>query len=286
MNARAAVDIGSMSTNLLIVHSDGRRDWIGTVTKLSSGDPAPTIAALRRYRDLIEVAGATQVRAVATEAVRKADDPHRLLAEFADAAGHPIELVDGSTEGKLSALGSTSALGLDPMTTLVVDIGGGSTELVIGGDSISLPLGSALLTAQEFVSDPPRPEELTNALGRVADHLDDAIREFPALATADRVVGVAGTIVVTAAVEIGVMDIDRIHGFQLERAAVEDVFRTLATEPLRDRVHNPGLPADRAEVIVGGLCVLAGLMRKLQLGTLTVSARGLLDGIIAEMVAS
>ena len=99
-------------------------------------------------------------------------------------------------------------------------------------------------------------------------------------------VGTAGSIITIAAVELGLIDFDatRLHGFELTRDAAEDVFRTLATERLSDRVHNPGLPADRADIIVGGCCVLVGVMRRLRLDSLVVSTHNLLDGIAAGLL--
>ncbi|MFM8836651.1 MAG: hypothetical protein ACKOFM_07360, partial [Actinomycetota bacterium] len=94
-----------------------------------------------------------------------------------------------------------------------------------------------------------------------------------------------GTIVTVGAVEVGqrVFNPDALHALRLGRDAVEDVFRTLATESLADRVHNPGLPRDRADLIVGGCCVLVALLRRLQISEIVVSQHNLLDGLISEM---
>ena len=97
--------------------------------------------------------------------------------------------------------------------------------------------------------------------------------------------GLAGTVSTAAAVEIGLAkyDRDRIHHFRLTRAAAEDVFRTLATEPREDRIHNPGLEEARADVIVGGMCVLVQLMRQLDLEQCLVSESDILDGLVISM---
>jgi exopolyphosphatase/guanosine-5'-triphosphate,3'-diphosphate pyrophosphatase len=132
--------------------------------------------------------------------------------------------------------------------------------------------------------DPPRPEELTNAIGLVTDFMDDLIRDHPEVLNATRVVGVAGSIVTIAAVEIGLQEFDAtaLHGARMTRENVEEVFRTLATETLADRKFNPGLPADRADVIVGGCCVLVGVMRKLRVSEIMVSVNNLLDGLVRD----
>jgi len=116
--------------------------------------------------------------------------------------------------------------------------------------------------------------------------MDDLVREQPQVLEATRVVGVAGTIVTIAAVELGIARFDPValHGMTLTREAAEDVFRTLATESLADRKSNPGLPPERADVIVGGCCALVGIMRRLRLPSITVSVHNLLDGVVQHIL--
>jgi exopolyphosphatase/guanosine-5'-triphosphate,3'-diphosphate pyrophosphatase len=149
---------------------------------------------------------------------------------------------------------------------------------------VSIAMGSVSLSEEELASDPPRPEELANALGRVADEVDDVVRAVPVLPHA-RLIGVAGTITTVAAVEIGLepYDPDRVHGFVLTRQAAEEVFRTLATERLADRIHNPGLHAERADIIVGGCCILVAVMRRLEAAEILVSEHDLLDGLLGSL---
>jgi exopolyphosphatase/guanosine-5'-triphosphate,3'-diphosphate pyrophosphatase len=150
----------------------------------------------------------------------------------------------------------------------------------------SFPVGAVVLTETELHRDPPRPEELTNAIGLVTDFMDDLVREHPQVLEATRVVGVAGTIVTIAAVELGLASFDgsALHGMRLTRDAAEDVFRTLATEVLADRVCNPGLPPERADIIVGGCCALVAIMRRLRISELTVSIHNLLDGVVQHIL--
>jgi exopolyphosphatase/guanosine-5'-triphosphate,3'-diphosphate pyrophosphatase len=129
------------------------------------------------------------------------------------------------------------------------------------------PVGSDLLGGEHLHSDPPRPEELTNAIGAVVDHVDDLVLERPDAIGAE--VEVFGRLAVAiAAVE---------HGghpplpFLLERAAAEDVFRTLATETARERRHNPGLADELVESVVAGCCIMVGLMRRLHLAQVAVA---------------
>lgn len=303
MSILAAIDCGTNSTRLLVSDGAGPRrrtlDRQATITRLGRGvhasgrlDPAAitaTVDVLRRYKASIDAHGATAVRMTATSAARDAANAAELFDAAEAAIGVRPELISGEEEGELSFAGATA--GLDPADGpfLVVDIGGGSTELIVGTDRVeavrSLDLGCVRLTEQHLTSDPPGPEELSNAIAEVTDELDDLFREVPALRGARTVVGLAGTITTVAAVEIGLpeWDSDAIHHFRLTRAAAEEVFRTLATEPLADRIHNPGLEVARADVIVGGCCILVALFRTLGLDELVVSEADILDGLVLSL---
>ena len=137
------------------------------------------------------------------------------------------------------------------------------------------------LTEKYVHHDPPLPEELAACLSVTELHLDDAVRAIPALSGPCRLVGVAGTITTVAAVELGLAtyDRDRVHHFRLSKDAAEDVVRTLATETLADRVHNPGLHPGRADVIVAGVCILVRIMRYFDFEECLVSESDLLDGL-------
>jgi exopolyphosphatase/guanosine-5'-triphosphate,3'-diphosphate pyrophosphatase len=182
---------------------------------------------------------------------------------------------------------------------LVVDIGGGSTEVVVGpadpaGDGhrlepiggISIDVGCVRVTERFLLTDPPAPEELSQAISVVDAYLEDVEREVPAARSARRLVGLAGTVTTMAAVEMGLpaYDRDRIHHFVLTRAAAEDVFRTLATEARVDRVHNPGLEEARADVIVGGALVLVTIMRHFGFDECLVSEADILDGLVLSQL--
>lgn len=303
-----AVDIGTNSTNLLIVDESGDTlERVVTVTRLGRGVDANgrldraaidrTVECLREYRQLLDLHGVETARVTGTSAVRDAANRDEFASLVRESLRLDLELLSGVEEGRLSHLGATRGLQLPPGDHLVIDIGGGSTELVLGrrtGDSVSMvsacsiDVGAVRLTERHLVSDPPRPEELLNAIGDTHDLVDDVLRDHPEFANAQHFIGTAGTIVTVAAVEVGQSKFDptALHAMNLSRAAVEDVFRTLATESLADRVHNPGLPRDRADVIVGGCCVLVALMRRWDAPHVTVSAQNILDGICAELRGS
>ena len=295
----AAIDIGSNSTNLLIVDQSGQTlerivrstrlgANIATTGALSAESMQRTLECLSEYESLIKQHKVSRRRTVATAACRVANNTSQFFAEVKKISGTEPELISGEIEGALSFVGATCSLD-EKMATLVIDIGGASTELMVGNETldfaVSLPFGAVNLTEAELHRDPPRPEELTNAISLVSDAIDDVAHNYPLIGQIDRVVGVAGTIVTVAAVEVGqkTFDPSALHKLKLSREAVEDVFRTLATERLSDRVFNPGLPRDRADIIVGGCCVLVAVMRRLQISEIVVSQYNLLDGLISEL---
>jgi exopolyphosphatase/guanosine-5'-triphosphate,3'-diphosphate pyrophosphatase len=298
----AAIDIGTNSTNLLIVDPQGNEIVREVnVTRLGKGVAASgtlddqaiaaTVQQLAIYASLLKQHNVEAFRVTATEACRRASNANTFLDQAETTLGKRPEIITGAEEGQLAFRGALSKLEPHNGITIVVDIGGGSTEVMIGqGNSLqhtsSFPVGAVVLTETELHRDPPRPEELTNAIGLVTDFMDDLVREQPQVLEATRVVGVAGTIVTIAAVELGIAHFDSValHGMTLTRDAAEDVFRTLATESLADRKSNPGLPAERADVIVGGCCALVGIMRRLRLPSITVSVHNLLDGVVQHIL--
>ena len=306
-SAFAAIDIGSNSTNLLIVDSVGVEivrevnvtalgEGVGKTGTLSQIAMDRTMAVISRYATLVRQHEA-RLAITGTAACRMASNTTDFFARVQQTTGVSPRLLSASDEAHLAWHGAVASLPPIDGVTMVVDIGGASTELTIGDtrdgaavvhDSVSLPYGVVTLTEAELHGDPPRPEELANAISIVSDAVDNAVIERPALGDAARVVGVAGSIVTIAAVELGLQHFDatRLHEMVLSRAAAEDVFRTLATEALKDRIHNPGLPLERAGVIVGGCCLLVAIMRRLHLDHIIVSTHNLLDGVIAELRAT
>jgi exopolyphosphatase/guanosine-5'-triphosphate,3'-diphosphate pyrophosphatase len=298
----AAIDIGTNSTNLLIVDPHGNEIVREVnVTRLGKGVAASglldddaiatTVQQLANYASLLQQHKVETFRVTATEACRRASNANTFLDQAETILGKRPEIISGTEEGQLAFRGALSKLEPHNGITIVVDIGGGSTEVMIGtGNTLqhvsSFPVGAVVLSETELHRDPPKPEELTNAIGLVTDFMDDLVREQPQVLEATRVVGVAGTIVTIAAVELGIARFDPValHGMALTREAAEDVFRTLATESLTDRKSNPGLPPERADVIVGGCCALVGVMRRLRIPSVTISVHNLLDGVVQHIL--
>ena len=296
----AAIDCGTNSTRLLI--SDGSRavERLMRITRLGEGvdgtgrlSPdaiARTVSVLREFRSAMDRDGVQAVRMSATSAVRDASNREQFMAAAEDVVGIRPEVLSGMEEGRLAFAGATAELDPSNGPFLVVDIGGGSTELVVGRDEPvgveSMDVGCVRITEKFLHHDPPRPEELSDALMEVRDQLEDAVRAVPELNDAQQMIGLAGTVTTVAAVELGLTeyDRDRIHHFWLTRAAAEDVFRTLATESRASRLGNPGLEEARADVIVGGCVVLVAVLRYFDLSGCLVSESDILDGLASSLL--
>ena len=291
----AAVDCGTNSTRLLVSEGPQRPlERLMRITRLGQGVDGSrrlspeavsrTIDVLRRYREVMDDLGVERVRMTATSAARDAENREEFFDAAEEVIGVRPELLTGEEEGRLSFLGATAELDPDEAPFLVVDVGGGSTEFVVGSEEplgvVSVDTGCVRITEQYLHGDPPAPEELAQAISVVHSHLKDVERELPPVKEARRLVGLAGTVTTMAAVEIGLpeYDRDRIHHFTLTRAAAEDVFRTLAMEARDDRVHNPGLEEERADVIVGGALVVVTIMRHFGFDECLVSEADILDG--------
>ena len=170
------------------------------------------------------------------------------------------------------------------MTSIDVHIVAGELVVVIDPETDaphrhSLPAGTARLLANELRGDPPLPEELTNAIGWVIDHLDDLVLERPDLLGADTTVRGAGVTAI-AAVDMGR---EATLPFILTRHAAEDVFRTMVTEPTKDRRLNPGLVAHLVDEVVAAACAVVALMRRFHLDQITIEAEVAVDEMTLDV---
>lgn len=295
----AVIDVGTNSTNLL-VQDDNGLDLARVISTTRLGEALQQTGllsddAITRTVDMIAshiaVAtshGVSHVVITGTAACRRAHNTQKFIDAVQARTGIVVEILSEKDEATFAFRGALVGLPEILAPQLVIDIGGGSTEYTVGvldaEMSASIPFGSVTGTASHITTNIPRPEDLTNLIGAVSDDLEEIQRAIPAVNSPARAIGIAGTIVTIAAVEIGLASFDDaiLHGFVLTRDAAEDVFRTLATETLTQRILNPGLSADRADIIVAGCCILVSTMRRLRLDEIVVSTRSLLDGIAAR----
>ncbi|MFL6037325.1 MAG: Ppx/GppA family phosphatase [Gaiellaceae bacterium] len=297
MTRVAAVDIGTNSTRLLVADvDDGRIADVARetrITRLGEGVdqrrrllPVP-IARVRNvlsdFRRTLESLGAERTLAIATSAIRDAENGEAFLGEIEWSYGFETQLLSGHDEALLMFRGVTSESTLDG-GTVIADIGGGSTELVAAEpDGVrwhdSLDIGSVRLTERLLRTDPPTAAELDACAAAVrallAERVPDEIRS-----SIHAAVGVAGTITSIAALALGLQeyDRDRVHGSTLSSVALDEQLQRLASVPLAKRRELPPLDPDRAPVIVAGAVIAREALSFFGADALQVSERDILDG--------
>jgi exopolyphosphatase / guanosine-5'-triphosphate,3'-diphosphate pyrophosphatase len=301
--ALAAVDCGTNSTRLLVVGPAGDvRAREMRITRLGEGVDATrrlghealgrTFAVLRDYRVVMDAERVVGTRLVATSAVRDAANGQDFLDPAADIIGAPAELLSGEEEGQLSYAGATSDLPAAGAGVVVLDIGGGSTEIVTKPSdtiaSVSLDIGCVRLTERFLRRDPPSEGEVSAAVAAIARELDRATQVVPALAglgPASRLVGLAGTVSTLASLELGLVayDRERIHHAVLSLPAVVRWCDILGAERLSERARRRGLPAGRRDVIFGGALVLREVMTRFGFHECVVSEADILDGLVMSL---
>ena len=302
----AAIDIGTNSVLLLIAERRGDEivavEERATITRLGQGVDRTrrlsteaserTLRCLGTYAELVRGSGAEVLDVVGTSALRDARGSEAFLSDAESLLGTRPQIIDGAEEALLSFEGALSGLALDGAVS-VCDIGGGSTELIVGSvagstlgriaRSVSLDVGSVRLFERHVKSDPPaRPE-----LAKVHSELEAALASVPTPPRDAALVGVAGTVTTLAAIELGLAEYDaaRIHGARLTRRAIEDLAERLAQIPLEERKRLRGLDPERADVIVVGAEIAAALLRWADARELVVSSRGLRWGVVQRRLA-
>jgi exopolyphosphatase/guanosine-5'-triphosphate,3'-diphosphate pyrophosphatase len=278
MTRVAAIDQGTNSTRLLVADvEDGNVEEVvrrSVVTRLGEGVDArhrllpQPIARVRNvladYRQEAEQLGAERTLLVATSAVRDAENGEAFLGEIEWSYGFRTRLLSGDEEADLTRRGVGA---LDP-GTLLLDVGGGSTELSTPDSRVSIDLGSVRLTERHLHSDPPTAEELAAAAAAVTDAWPDL--------DVTSAIGVAGTVGQLAALA---------GTDELSLATVERLTDELAAMPLAELRQVPNLDPDRAPVIVAGALIVRETLRRYRLGGLRFSVRDILDGIAMEAAA-
>ena len=287
----AVVDIGSNSTRLLVTDvGDGAARMLerrSTVTRLGQGvDETGRLAdeaigrverALAEYRNVIDDLGAEMTIGVLTSATRDAANGAEFVARVRDVYRIDARVIPGEEEARLTFLGATAGRD-DADRVAVVDIGGGSTEIVTGqGFRTSLQMGVVRFTERHLHHDPPQPEELQDLTAAVRQVLDAALPAHPGVNT---LIAVAGTATTAAAIahDVEPYDPDKVHGAHIAIGDLEEILARLAILPEAERREVRGLHPDRAPTIVAGVAILLECTRAFGLDELEISEHDLLLG--------
>lgn len=301
MTRVAAVDVGTNSVRLLVADPG---DPLTTVTRemnitrlgqavdasgrFHDDALARTLDQIAHYAERWRELGAERVRIAATSAVRDASDRERFVDGVADRVGVRPAILSAEDEATASFRGGTESVAGDP-PYLVLDIGGGSTEFILGHRTpegmVSRQLGSVRLTEQLLTSDPPSPEQLAAGTARIGEHLD-AVAEQLAPASASTLVGVAGTVTTLAALGLGLERYDSaaIHGSRLSLASVRELREKLAAMTAAERATLGPMASGREDVIVAGAMILEQVMDRFGFAEAVVSEADILDGLALDLL--
>lgn len=303
---RAAVDVGSNSIRLLVLDGDGNRlTRRMTITRLATGVDATghlddvalqrTLETIAGYRDVWQEYGVTdRVRIAATSAVRDAKDRGRFFDGVRRATGVDAEVLSGEQEAGLAFAGAAGAVDV-PSPTAVIDIGGGSTELIVGhpggevAGSVSMQLGCVRLTERCLHGDPVGEGDLADARAVIEDQLDGSdarLREQGVdLNDAAVLIGVAGTVTTLGALYLGLRAYDeaRIHGCRIPVDALARLAQTLVTSTSHQRGNLGPMQPGREDVIHGGALILTAVAMRYGFDHVVVSEADSLDGLVASL---
>ena len=317
----AAIDCGTNSLRLLVADaSPGEATLADLVRRMeivrlgqgvdSTGRLGPealarTFGVLEEYAGIVRDASVSAVRMVATSATRDAANSAEFVSGVTRILGVPPEVLTGDQEASLSFTGATAELGqpagrgqppgpqLMPPPYLVVDIGGGSTEFVLGGDqagglaAASVDIGCVRMTERHLRSDPPADAEIAAATADIDAAIGRAVATVPAQ-RARTLVGLAGSVTTVAgiALDLPAYDPDRIHHARISAAEVHAVARMLLSQTRAQRAQIPVMHPGRVDVIGAGALVLDRIMTRLGFAEVVASEHDILDGIAWSLVDS
>jgi exopolyphosphatase/guanosine-5'-triphosphate,3'-diphosphate pyrophosphatase len=298
----AAIDCGTNSVRLLVADVDlaARRlsdvdrrleivrlgQGVDATGRLAAEPLARTLRALRSYQRIIAEASASAVRMVATSATRDAANAGEFVAGVRDILGIEPEVLSGEDEARLSFTGATEELtGEFAAPYLVTDIGGGSTEFVLGDPgavtgAVSVNIGCVRMTERHLRHDPPSDSEIAAARADIDAALDVVAGKIP-VGSARTLVGLAGSVTTVAALVLGLdsYQAERIHHSRVGVAAVREVTAGLLTQTRAERRELAVMHPGRADVIGGGALVLTRIMERFGFGEVLVSEHDILDGL-------
>ncbi len=303
MDRKAVIDIGTNSIKLYVAElgPDGSLATVidkNNIARLGEGmDEERTLQqeAIRRnaeavaeFADLAKSNGAGEIVAVGTMALRTAKNAKDFIDAVRDLSGIEVRVIPGEEEAEFAYLAVLSGISARVARLAVCDVGGGSTEFIFGGQAgidrrFSINLGAVKVSADYLLSDPPSSKEVEDAISYVLDVLkENGVNDNMPV---DKLVGIGGTITSMGAVKFKMekYDPDVIQGSILTRDDVDSLIALFRSVPLDERRSIIGLQPKRAEVIIGGACIVRGIMESLGIDELTMSDRGLRHGLMFRL---
>lgn len=303
MSNVAVIDCGTNSTRVLIVNEVGEtlaREM--TITRLGEGVAQTGVlspAALTRvydcltnYRAVMDRFGVTRGQLVATSAARDAANGAEFLRRCEEITGITPALLTGEQEATASYIGATADLPPSDQPTMIIDIGGGSTELACRHDgqlvAFSMQLGCVRVSEAAFHEPRVTPAEEQVARAMIAAEIDRMFTAVPAFGDfvgRVRLIGLAGTVATIAQMDAGlsVYDRDAVHHRVITRDGVHAWYERLAHETAAERLARPGMVPGREDVLVGGLLVLEAVLDRFGISELLSSECDILDGVAAQL---
>lgn len=303
----AVVDIGTNSVRLMVAEATGREIervlyQDGRITRLGEGIAATrtiargaverTSSVLTEFSERIRSYSPDLVAYVGTSALRQASNREEVLERFFHDAGVRVRVIPGEEEAALTYRGALLGLSGVRGPFLVVDIGGGSSELIVGESSqsfwkaFSVEVGVVTLTEGWFRNDPPLEGEFSQVRRYLEERFRDSVGVIaPYLASGARLVGTAGSVTTILALirEMVLYDPAKVHGQRLTQREIDDLFKRLRAVPSRERLSFPGLERGREDIILSGTFILLCLLDFLRQSELTVSSYGLREGVVLDL---
>jgi len=291
------VDIGTNSMRLLVVDDTRELHREVAVTGLGTGvdrtghlDPErveATLDVLQRYGATMDRLSVAKRRVVATSATRDAEDSADFVARAGRALGAVPEVISGIEEAELSYVGATASF-VDQPPTVVIDIGGGSTEFVLGNETVttatSIDIGSVRLTDRLLPTRPASAADVRAARAAVAEAFHASLSSEPV----ERVIGVAGSFTSLAAIALDLTeyDRDRVDGSVLTADQIHGLIDRLSSMTISELEAIPSLDPNRAPVILAGAILAEGALAASRANEITVSEQDLLDGMAMQVLSA
>ncbi len=243
-------------------------------------------ACLERFKIVIDRNKPDRILAMATSAARDVSNGQALF-EIGNALNIPIEIIPGDREAEITYMGATSHLPADGKTRLIIDVGGGSTEYIVGQDkkikfAKSLNLGCVRMT-ESLIKNQPTPESELNALSERVRSEIDLVKEIILKSSIDEVIAVAGTPSAIAAIDLGGFDAAKVDGYKLEISGLRNLKTKLAALSVAEKIKVLGVEKGRADVILVGCEILYQSLLNLGLKQMTVSTKGVRYGVAIEL---